>query len=259
MLLIRAAHGAHAAVIVSSWSPDLWNDGAPYRALTWLIRNAELAGASGDRVHMPAAEPARVRDGLPTDAECVLFTPVPVTLPSERMPWPRLPVVRCRRAGSGSGRQRSADHRADGRIEHMLGEPEDLLDPSVAAAGDQNQAESADVNHERLLGDRPEEQHPWQRRQHSDAGRDDPRPGGRDDLATRVLPCWWARAPAPRGSKARRERRRCSGGAPSRPPACTEAGSLPSQTARPTPTRSTSLPRLSKAKGTTTCACRVLV
>ncbi len=180
---------------------------------------------------MPAAEPARVRDGLPTDAECVLFTPVPVTLPSERMPWPRLPVVRCRRAGSGRGRQRSADHRADGRIEHMLGEPEDLLDPSVAAAGDQNQAESADVNHERLLGDRPEEQHPWQRRKHSDAGRDDPRPGGRDDLATRVLPCWWARAPAPRGSKARRERRRCSGGAPSRPPACTEAGSLPRQLA----------------------------
>src|SRR5689334_19596994 len=77
--------------------------------------------------------------------------------------------------GRMDGQVQPADHGPDGDVEGLFGNPQDLLDPGVAAAADQDQAKAADIDHQRLFGDVAEpEQHPRQRRQHGHAGPDHP-------------------------------------------------------------------------------------
>lgn len=53
-----------------------------------------------------------------------------------------------------------ADHRADSHIRYPFGDPEDLLDPMMVTAVDQDQAEAADMDHQGLLGDVPGPEQP---------------------------------------------------------------------------------------------------
>src|SRR5689334_24371404 len=55
--------------------------------------------------------------------------------------------------GRMDGQVQPADHGPDRDVEDLFGNPQDLLDPGVAAAADQDQAKAADIDHQRLFGD----------------------------------------------------------------------------------------------------------
>src|SRR5260370_33451770 len=81
-----------------------------------------------------------------------------------------------RGSGRMDGQVQPADHGPDRDVEDLFGNSQDLLDPRMAAAADQDQAKATDIDHQRLFGDvaKPE-QHPRQRRQPGHAGPDNPR------------------------------------------------------------------------------------
>src|SRR5260370_10748769 len=110
---------------------------------------------------------------------------------ADRLPG-RMRVARYRlRYQRGSGRMdgqvQPADHGPDRDVEDLFGDSQDLLDPRMAVAADQDQAGATDIDQQRLFGDvaKPE-QHPRQRRQHGHAGPDHPRVGGGRDIGARV-------------------------------------------------------------------------
>ena len=76
-------------------------------------------------------------------------------LPSNRLRYQRGP-------GRMDGQVQPADHGPDGDVEDLFGNSQDLLDPGLAAAADQDQAKATDINHQRLFSDvaQPEEHRP---------------------------------------------------------------------------------------------------
>ena len=78
--------------------------------------------------------------------------------------------------------------RPDRDVEDLFGNSQDLIDPRMAAAADQDQAKATDIDHQRLFGDKAKpEQHPRQRWQHGHAVPDHPRVSGDRDVGARML------------------------------------------------------------------------
>src|SRR6185437_1207661 len=116
-----------------------------------------VAEAAAERIVGPrgAVVPGQGDDPRPAGLDLLQHVP-DVTL-ADRLPG-RMRVAQYRlgyQRGPGrmDGQVQPADHGLNGDVEDLLGHPQDLLDPRVAAAADQDQAKAADIDHQRLFGD----------------------------------------------------------------------------------------------------------
>src|SRR6185312_12597079 len=155
-------------------------------------RAVAVAKAAAERIVGPrgAVVPGQGDDLRPAGFDLLQHV-LGVTL-ADRLPgWMRVAQGRLRYQwgpGRMDGQVQPADYGLDGDVEDLFGNPQDLLDPRMAAAADQDQAKAADIDHQRLFGDVAEpEQHPRQRRQHGHAGPDHPGVSGDRDIGARVV------------------------------------------------------------------------